>query len=241
MQTKTIYLLHGWAISAVNESKWQQLRTFLKKQGIDTIFLALPGLSSPLDRPWTLQSYVEWLAEQLPKEEKVVLLGHSFGGQLATRFAAQYPKRLSKLILIASAGIRDYSFFAVAKRSVFYTLAKVGGFAKNNHTLKSLLYKLAREQDYNQADEIMKKTMASVLSDEVKKDIPNVTCETLLIWGKRDKSTPYTNTRFFLQIPRSKLVTMPDARHSPQFTHAAEVAENIATFVKPSGKKELNA
>lgn len=235
MQTKTIYLLHGWAISAENEKKWKGLRTLLRKYGIVTEFLALPGLSTTLTKPWTLKDYVQWLATQLPAGKKVTLLGHSFGGQLATRFAATYPNRVANLILIASAGIRDYTILAVAKRSVFYALAKVGGVVKSNHTLRSLLYKLARESDYNNANEVMKKTMASVLSEEVRKDIPKVLCDTLVIWGKRDTTTPYRNTSLFLEIPKSRLVTVPEARHSPQFTHPEIVAESIAAFMKESG------
>ncbi len=78
--------------------------------------------------------------------------------------------------------------------------------------------------------------MVSVLSDEVRKDIPNVSCDTLIVWGKRDKTTPYTNTSLFLEIPNSRLVTIPEARHSPQFTHPEVVAEHVARFIKDSDK-----
>jgi long-chain acyl-CoA synthetase len=36
--------------------------------------------------------------------KKIILVGHSFGGALATEFAVQYPKRVERLILIATSG-----------------------------------------------------------------------------------------------------------------------------------------
>jgi pimeloyl-ACP methyl ester carboxylesterase len=38
---------------------------------------------------------------------KVVLVGHSTGGILATRFALQYPKRVAKLVLVNPLGLND--------------------------------------------------------------------------------------------------------------------------------------
>jgi pimeloyl-ACP methyl ester carboxylesterase len=40
--------------------------------------------------------------------EKVLLIGHSMGGMLATRFALMYPQRVEKLILENPIGLEDY-------------------------------------------------------------------------------------------------------------------------------------
>lgn len=234
MQKKVVYILHGWAISSENETKWEKVRALLDKSGVETIFLPLPGLSTPLKKAWTLDDYSAWLHTQLPKNKKVILLGHSFGGQLAVRFTATHPENVALLILIASAGIRDFSFPAVAKRSFFYGVAKLGGFAKKNQTLASLLYKLARESDYHTATPVMKKTMSAVIADEVRNDLAKIDCPTLVVWGKRDKVTPYKNTTLFLDIKNSSLVTVPEARHSPQFTHPEFVAKSIVRFLEDS-------
>ena len=53
----------------------------------------------------TLEEYVEWLRSKLADERDVVLIGHSNGGRIAIAFADRYPEKISKLILIDSAGI----------------------------------------------------------------------------------------------------------------------------------------
>lgn len=43
--------------------------------------------------------------------EKVIVLGHSMGGMLATRFALMYPHKVEKLILENPIGLEDYKVF----------------------------------------------------------------------------------------------------------------------------------
>jgi pimeloyl-ACP methyl ester carboxylesterase len=78
-----IVILHGWAIDQQNDLKWQPFMEFLKEAGWKVHFLPLPGLSSPLEKVWQLNDYVNWVREQIRGEEQVILMGHSFGGQLA--------------------------------------------------------------------------------------------------------------------------------------------------------------
>lgn len=232
MKNLEVIILHGWAISAQNESKWQEIRDALSSDGIHTKFLALPGMDTELKEPWTLHDYVEWLASQLTENKKHILLGHSFGGQLAVRFAATYPDKVEKLILIASAGIKDYSAKAQLKRGVFFVLAKLGKLVSTHPFFRKVLYMLAREHDYEQAGPVMKKTMQLVTSDEIRDDIPKLTCPIQLVWGKLDTSTPYKNTQLFLDVlPLARLCSIATARHAPQFTHPQEVARCISTFI----------
>lgn len=42
---------------------------------------------------------------RIMKEEKLLLIGHSFGGFVASLYAAEFPKQVEKLILVAPAGV----------------------------------------------------------------------------------------------------------------------------------------
>lgn len=228
---KTVYLLHGWAIDPKNEQKWATLRNSLQKQRIQSVFIPIPGLDTPLENPWSLDDYVVWLEATLP-DKPVILLGHSFGGQLAVRFTARYKERIEKLILVDSSGIIDRSLKKAIKRSVFKFAAKIGGFLGQVPYARAFLYKLARERDYYSAPPVMRETMSRVLDDEILDDIAQVDSETLIIWGEHDRATPLSNTQQLLNIPKSKLHIISQARHSPQFTHPEPVAKLVAEFIE---------
>jgi len=231
-KAKKIYLLHGWAVDQFNQRKWQPLIEALEKKKIQPVFLKIPGLTGPLDQVWGLQDFVNWLAAELPKKGKVILLGHSFGGQIAIRFAAQNPDRVEKLILVDSAGIRDHSFQATLKRQVFWLAAKVGKLFFRSQIARQLLYILARERDYNTAPPLLKRSMSLVLDDEIVDDLPKLLCPTLIIWGENDTTTPLKFGKIKKKaIANSDLKVINGARHSPQFTHVDQVASEIAGFV----------
>lgn len=225
-----VFILHGWAVDPNNEKKWLTLRKVLADAGIQTEFVGLPGLTLPLDEVWNLDNFVEWLKATLPKKP-VVLIGHSFGGQLAVRFTSLYPDRVEKLILIDSSGIRDYSLFARVKRTIFYGIAKVGKVFSFLPFARTMLYRLAREKDYLDAPPLLRQTMSQVVAQEIREDLHNIKVPTLILWGEDDKVTPVKNIEYFKQIHNSSAVVIQGARHSPQFTHPDEVASSISRFM----------
>lgn len=232
MKTK-IYILHGWAIDENNEKKWDEFRSSLSKESIETKFLPLPGLSTKLDKVWGVEDYVNWLNKQLPEKEKVILLGHSFGGQISSCFAAQYPEKVEKLILIDSAGIIDRSAKKVIKRFVFGLVAKIGKKFFKHYFFQRVLYKLAREKDYVQANKIQKEIMKKVINFEVLDYLPQIEAPTLIIWGKNDTATSLKLGHIFKQeIKNSSFKVVDGARHSPQFTHTQETVSIIVKFLK---------
>src|SRR3989344_6868211 len=102
MNSKLI-ILHGWAYST---EKWKSFLNLLEEDGVEYEMLKIPGLTAPLKRVWTINDYMGWLRKQVISYKlPVVLLGHSNGGRIAAAFAAKYPSKVSKLILIDSAGI----------------------------------------------------------------------------------------------------------------------------------------
>lgn len=232
---QTLYILHGWAIRTGegNKDKWQPFISELESLGVTTKFLQIPGLSVPLAEVWNLDDFVTWLETQLPKKEKVVLLGHSFGGQIATRFTAEHPDRVAKLILLDSAGIRDNALKQKIKRFVFLIAAKLGKFLFRAEIFRKLLYKLARERDYQNAPPLLRRTMSNVLDAQTLTDMPKISCETHIVWGDHDMTTPVKHAYQMQQlIKNSQLHFIENARHSPQFTHVKETANVIGAILK---------
>ncbi len=227
---KKLYILHGWAYST---EKWEPFVESLKQNGVEAIVLKIPGLTAPLERVWALDDYVEWLKKEISeKDGKVVLLGHSNGGRIALAFAVKYPEKVERLILIDSAGIYHKELALQMKRFVFGVAAKFGKKLTSSPALQKLLYTFAREQDYREASPIVRKTMRNLITSDVTEMLPTIAVPICLIWGENDGITPISDGKIMKQsLPDAHLYIIKNARHSPQFTNAAEVAEIIGEFV----------
>ena len=99
---KSLILLHGqdssstsWIYNITNLS--QAFRVY----AVDTI--GDMGKSKPTYLPNSREEYAEWLLEVFEqlKIEKADLMGLSYGGFLATKFALVYPERVNRVVLLA--------------------------------------------------------------------------------------------------------------------------------------------
>lgn len=235
---KTIYILHGWAVASgnINQEKWQPFIDQLKSAGHTVVFLKIPGLSAPLNTVWNLEDFVSWLSQEIKERaqnQKIVLLGHSFGGQIAVKYVAQNSQHVEKLILLDSAGIRDTAPKTVIKRRFFLVAAKVGRVLFTSNTIRTLLYKLAREGDYRNAPPLLRRTMSNILDAEIVFDLPKISVPTKIIWGENDTVTPVKHAhQMHVLIKNSQLSFIAGARHSPQFTHTTQTARVVLEFIK---------
>jgi pimeloyl-ACP methyl ester carboxylesterase len=228
---KKIFILHGWTYQTAT---WQPLVDILKARGFDVEFLTIPGLTDGTNPVWTLDDYVEWFRQKTAAYEKVILIGHSNGGRISLAFSAKYPEKVERLILEDSAGIPARGLRAL-KRDVFKTIAKIGHKVVGSEEMRDMLYKLARESDYRRATPEMRTTMANLLSVDLSQILHHVQAPTLIIWGARDRTTPLKNGELIHSgIRGSRMVVIPDARHSPHITHTEKVADLITEELKRS-------
>ncbi len=220
-----LYILHGWT---TDTSRWKPFLDALLQTGIEPVFLKIPGLSAPIDRPWNIDNYVEWLSETLPKNKRVSTLGHSNGGRILLSFALKYPERLEQIFLVDSAGIYHNDFFSRAKRGIFRTVSKIGKKITSSTKARELLYQVAQESDYKEATPIMKETMKNLIAVDVAPTLKQINTPITIIWGKNDTTTPFTDALVLKnELPNSTLFPIEGARHSPQFTHANQVIEIV--------------
>ncbi len=109
----TVVMLHGFGGNAM---QWQyQLRTLADMNRCVAVDLRGHGRS---DKPLTDYSVDEMVEDiravlrELNITEPVVLMGHSFGGALATEFAHRYPDQVKKLVLAATTGKFDLPVYS---------------------------------------------------------------------------------------------------------------------------------
>ena len=227
---KKVFILHGWTYSL---DKWQTFLNLLKEKGIEPIMLNVPGLTSQNDKVWGIDDYVLWLKKIIDKEKgEIVIVGHSNGGRIALSFVLKYPEKVKKLILIDSAGIYHNELSVRIKRLIFRSIAKIGKKFTSSKILENLLYKLVRESEYKEAPENMKKTMVNLISVDLKPQLAKINIPTLIIWGAKDKITTLSDGELMHKlIKNSKLTTIEDAKHSPQFTNARQVTDIIYEYI----------
>lgn len=105
-ENEPLILLHG---SCSNSAFWFGEMTALSKThhvfAVDIVGEAGNSEDNRLDLHSS--AYAEWLRDVLDalSIQKAVIAGNSLGGWMALNFSTAYPERVSKLILIASAGI----------------------------------------------------------------------------------------------------------------------------------------
>jgi pimeloyl-ACP methyl ester carboxylesterase/predicted amino acid-binding ACT domain protein len=102
-----VLFLHGWGL---DHRVYERSLRRLTSRGCRVIAPSLPGFGGSDELPIvrrTLAGYAEWVDQFLVAigaDEPVVVLGHSFGGGIATRFAHDHPDRVRYLVLLNSVG-----------------------------------------------------------------------------------------------------------------------------------------
>jgi pimeloyl-ACP methyl ester carboxylesterase len=233
-----LLILHGWGSSS---DSWKDVQRVLASKGYQVIVPDLPGFgkSIPPEEVWGVGNYGHFVLKLMEKLElsQVSLLGHSFGGRVAIKFANQYPERLKALILCDSAGIKQS---ANTKTSLVYLIARTGNIIFSKRPLRrfkvatqNLFYTLIRNRDYAKANGIMREIIKKVLEEDLLPELSNIRTKTLLIWGERDKLVPVKYAYVFQEkLENSRLEILPKIGHSPHLEVPEKLSEIIVNFLK---------
>ena len=226
---KLVVLLHGWGDRARGLAALQR-RLSARYQ---VVALDLPGFggSQPPEESWDLDDYAAFTAaflEKLGLPKPFAILGHSNGGSLAIRGLSVGQLQADKLVLLASAGIREGNSL---RRLGLKIVARTGNLVtlwmpdRYRRGLRKSLYGVAGSDILvaPQLEETFKRTVRQdVQADAAKLELP-----TLLVYGDQDRATPVAmGQRYHQLIKGSRLETIPGAGH---FLHvdAAEQVENL--------------
>ena len=168
------------------------------------------------------------------EKNKMILIGHSFGGMIAIKYAGKYPEKIDKLILTGAAGIKHkltvkQGLFSILTKTgkTMFALPVINNFQKPVYKIFSKIAR-QRKKDYYFATSRMKKIMKNVLKEDLINDLDKIKTPTLLVWGREDKTTPLADGEIIKsKIPNSELVIIDDANHSLSCQKAEEFGEAI--------------
>lgn len=204
---KVFVLLHGWQR---DRADWINLEKELSSK-YEVISWDLPGFGKePLvDDNWSVPEYASWVNEKIEKElpnKKIILLGHSFGGRVASYLASYQPNYLSALILYATPSL--YRPTAKIKRKI--RIYKILKRILPQSFLQSFKSDDQKNVENTSLDKIFRKTILFDQTEELKK----INVPTYIIQGDKDASVriEIANEMHEL-IANSKEVIVPNATH----------------------------
>lgn len=235
----TLIILHGWQSS---KEKWQRVKEDIEKSGIEVLVPDLPGFKSELalEKGWNLDDYIDWFNSFSKDLEKFFLLGHSFGGRIAIKFASKYSERIKGLILVSAAGLKPKKNYyleiltfptrvEILKR--IFSLPILSNFYS---LLREIFYRyILRKTDYLKAKGAMKETFKKIIEEDLTPLLAQIQTPTLIIWGNKDKITPLKDAYFIKEkIKNSKLEILENVGHAPHLETPEKLSETILRFLE---------
>ncbi len=253
----TLLLIHGLGS---NLSFWRPLLPHLS----NTFYLVAPdlpgyGLSTKEDVPGTMTFFAQILHALMDTLglQRVTLVGHSMGGQIAMTLALMHPERIARVILLAPAGIETFTPEEAAQIQALFTPEAIASATpeqiRYNVALNFARYaperfdwvvtqRLALQQcpDFPAYAEANARSVTGMLKEPVAEYLTAWSHPTLVLWGEEDRLIPnrffhpsldiLTETRRCLSSAR--VVSIPDAGHLLQVEQPKAVAREICRFLR---------
>jgi pimeloyl-ACP methyl ester carboxylesterase len=247
-----IVLMHGTAASLHTYDAWT--KQLSKDYRVIRLDLPAFGLTGPnKNAEYSIESYTKFLSQFLEKIKvaKFYLAGNSLGGNIAWNYAAEYPEKVRKLILIDASGLPTFtpqpSIFKMAKtpilNSLFLYITPRFIIRKNieqvyanklkvTDALVTRYHKLSLRTGNRKAFIDRAKTDFNVAEKVNLVKLKSVKTTTLLIWGAKDTWIPLGNgKRMDSMLPNSKLVILENSGHVPMEENPKESLEFLKSFL----------
>lgn len=229
----TIVILHGWGAS---KDRFTPLIGSLESAGYTVQSYDLPGFGETTEpaAAWNVANYVDWLHETFEREQVTphIILGHSFGAQLAVRYALRFPNQVKALILTGAASIRR----PVTGKQFIRSMIRRSARHLTKIIPDSVVYPFAkrlRSYDYRKLTPVMKQTMHNILQEDDYDKLPGVRPPVLLLWGRNDRQTPLILGKMMeKQLPNATLRVFDNAGHNFLYKPTSEQIQIILEFLK---------
>lgn len=234
---RDVIILHGWGANIITVVPIVNIL----KDRFRVHALDLPGFGESEEprKPLDSFEYADIVRDYMDrmKIEKVILIGHSFGGKLSIILGSKYPERVEKIVLVNSAGL-------IPKRGPKYYI-KVYSFKAMRYVYKNMFFWLKDEKklekfykkfgstDYQESSGVMRKILVTVVNENLLALLENIKVPTLLIWGDEDTSTPlYMGKIMENKIKDSGLVVLEGTGHYSYLDDYQKFTRILRNFLK---------
>lgn len=230
-----LVFLHGWRSEA---AIWQGVMREIDWPG--ALYAPdLPGFgqSPALESGAGVADYAAIVEGFIRKQEitRTILVGHSFGGRIAIKLAADQPQWLVKLVLTGAAGV-ERAFGSSLKRTALRLAAKTVRplFAPRfMQPARRRIYRQLGSEDYL-ATPALTATLQQILNEDLTPLLSAIAVPTLLLWGGVDQETPLTYGQLMERsVPGSKLAVIEGAGHYVFIDQPEEFLKALKDFLHP--------
>ncbi len=246
--TPTLVLLHGFGASLHTWEPWAQaLAANWRVIRIDLPGAGLTGADPGNDYSdlRTLRLLVALMDQR--GVARAGFIGHSMGGRLAWRMAAEHPERVDQLVLLAPDGFASPGFeygkapeVGISVRAMRWVLPRsvlrMGLEPAYADPKKLDQPTIDRYHDMLLAPGVRGALVARMEQLVLQDPVPllqRITAPTLLLWGDGDQMIPPANAQDYLRaMPRARLVLLPGLGHVPHEEAPAASLPPVLAFLR---------
>lgn len=221
---KDIVLLHGWG---QNIEMMKPLGDRIKNKRITIIDFPGFGETDEPETDWNIDNYVECLKDVINELniEEPILIGHSFGGRVAIKYASKYS--VKRLILFGSPCVRRE--YKSKKEEILKKLKKLPLMDKFGEYMK----KYIGSTDYRNASPVMRNTLVNVVNENLEEDAKKIEVPTLLVWGSLDEAAPIEDAKELEKLLKDAgLVVIDGCTHYAYLESLDYVSNIVNNFVE---------
>lgn len=234
-----ILFLHGWGSSL---EVWNLIIKHLEQIGkFRLVALDFPGCgkSSMPSVPLDLKDYTDLVCEfcNALNINEPIIMGHSHGGRVAVALAGYNLINIKKIVLFGAAALKPKAGIKKTLRIASFKTVKffltLPGIKSHSQSLLGKARAHYGSSDYNNAPEVMRKTLVTLVNTDLRSILNKVDCSVLLIWGSNDTAVPlYLAKEMEQKMPDAGLCMLEGCGHFALLERPAYVNIILDSFLK---------
>jgi len=230
-KTRPLVMLHGLLGGPEN---WYATIPHLPEK-CNPIVPSIPFFDNGLNLS-NVQAVVEYVRNHLRdiRADGFVLMGNSLGGHIATLLAVEIPERVHGLILTGSSGLFERGFNKIPGAHpeiewIYNRCCEV--FYDSRHVTDALVESVIDIIYDRRKARILIRLAKSAKRENIVDRLQEISCPTLLIWGKQDRVTePAVAEEFHNRISNSKLTWLDNCGHAPMIEHPISFGREVSQW-----------
>lgn len=207
-----LIVLHGWGSN--KEIMKQAFGPYMDQ--FRHIYIDLPGFGGSINHAVLDTAKYARIIEvflELVGAKKEIVLGHSFGGKVATLLNPNL------LVLLSSAGIKLPKPWSIKIKITLFKLLKPFGIVKLRHLFVA--------KDAQTLNTLMYETFKKVVDEDFSQEFKNFSKKALVCWGEKDMATPLVAGNTIAELIKNSRYTVYQGDHFFFLNRSKSIASEI--------------